>query len=298
MNDRELSENIGIKMSTITSIKNRLRASGVFRKANIPAYQRFGYSVVSLSSTRARTALSPAFDKGPAGSTAIFGVQDPLGALVMAYHKGFHEFKTFEAAVDGWDHQLFSLAGARRIVEFDFTNSVNKAFFGNRFDAGEGMSANEGFYDLRKKVERSLLGPLIRMPDANSLKITKATGVSRQTVYKIRERFRKKGLINRTTLVDPRVLGLGLISAVVLELKDGRKGAIPDRTARDIERIARPVWFQAFRGTCVLLACHVDYDGFARETDLLRKLKEVARLNAQIFGLKDGDLRYRFELTD
>ena len=292
--DREVGRALGLKMSTLTAIKNRLRRAGMYRKANIPAYHRLGYSVLSLSSIRAPTTLDHAFGNAPTGSLVVFGLQDPLGALVMAYHRGLYEFKGFEAVLDGWDHQLFPLTGARHRSQFDFTNSVNKASFGNRFDAGEGPIAREGLYELRTKIENRVLGAFIRTPEANALMISKASGVTRQSVIKIRDRLRRKGLIHRTALVDPKALGLGLGSAAVLDLK----GTISDAAARDIERTARPFWFQSFGSTCVLLACHADYDGFASEVNRLGRLKGIAKLNARVFGLKDGELRYRFELAD
>ena len=50
--DRELAKALGLKMSTVTAIKNRLKRRKAYRKANIPAYNRLGYMLLSTSMTR------------------------------------------------------------------------------------------------------------------------------------------------------------------------------------------------------------------------------------------------------
>jgi len=46
-NDRQISETAKINQSTVTSCKNRMRGTGICRKAYFPAYNRLGYPIVS-----------------------------------------------------------------------------------------------------------------------------------------------------------------------------------------------------------------------------------------------------------
>ena len=62
LNDRELSEQVAVKLSTVTAIKNRLKSRGYFMTVRVPQLQRLGsieiaghLSALSASSTHAST---------------------------------------------------------------------------------------------------------------------------------------------------------------------------------------------------------------------------------------------------
>jgi hypothetical protein len=49
LNDRQLSETIAIKMSTVTAIKNRLKDMGYFMSVRVPKLQNLGAEMLSIA---------------------------------------------------------------------------------------------------------------------------------------------------------------------------------------------------------------------------------------------------------
>ena len=47
-NDREIAERIGINLSTVTAIRQRLRKNGYFRTIRVPMLQNFGCELLSI----------------------------------------------------------------------------------------------------------------------------------------------------------------------------------------------------------------------------------------------------------
>jgi hypothetical protein len=310
MNDRELSENIGIKMSTITSIKNRLRASGVFRKANIPAYYRLGYTLLSASMTGTDLGDADVQGGGLPGTAAVFRVRDPLGCFVLAVHKGYEDYRTFADRLDNiagngsdrhcgpWHHHIYVLRDGERVVEFDFTNAVSTAFRSNVSDRHPAVRLDGEPYEVRRKVVRKALSTLIAMPEAQAISLVGPIGLTRQSITKTMHMLRRKGIIGRSALVDPRAIGMELVAVTKLRFAgDGTKkknGAALRKAIDSIEGVVRPFWYFVFGEDHILLSCHANYDTFVGTMAEIRKIKGVGGLRSKIFGTRGGNVRYGF----
>ena len=144
-NDREIAEAEKMKMSTVTACKNRLKLKGIFQKAYYPSYCRLGYPVVSFSQLkieRPSEAVLKALAKcqdvvvNEDNKTVItFMVYDPLNAFVIANHMDYTSFMDFERLFgqdSNWSHELYTMEGATKVVDFNYTNIVNKLFFPDR----------------------------------------------------------------------------------------------------------------------------------------------------------------------
>jgi hypothetical protein len=308
MNDRELFENIGIKMSTITSIKNRLRASEVFRKANIPAYHRLGYTL--LSASMIRMDLGDADVQGGVlpGTAAVFSVRDPLGCFVLALHKGYEDYRTFTDRLDRiagnrsdrhcgpWHHHIYVLRDGERVVEFDFTNAVSTASRSNGLDRHPAVRLDGEPYEVRRKVVRKALSTLIAMPEAMAISLVGPIGLTRQSITKTMHMLRRKGILGRSALVDLRAIGMELVAVTRLRFAgDGQKGRQASGKAfSDIERIMRPFWYFVFGEDHILLSCHANYDTFVGTMTEIRKIKGVSGLRTHVFGMRGGNMGYGF----
>jgi DNA-binding MarR family transcriptional regulator len=314
--DRELSGAIGIKMSTLTAIKNRLKRMGAYRKAYIPAYHRLGYTLLSVSMTRMAIGNADVQGGGLPGTVAVFSVRDTLGCFVLALHKGYEDHQVFVDKLDGiagsrdgseglrgpwghsWHHDIFVLRNGRRLVEFDFTNAVNKVFYPDEVDGHSAARLDDESYVMRRKVVPGVLRALIAMPEANALALVKPTGYTRQSITKTTDMLRCEGIINRATLVDLNTMGMELVAVTMLRIADDgtkkKSQPAPEKAISNIERAIRPFWYFVFGEHHVLLSCHANYDQYMATMAEVQKIGGVTGLRTRVFGTRSGDVRYGF----
>jgi hypothetical protein len=313
-NDRLLSRSSGFKMSTITAIKNRLKKGGLFRKANIPAYHRLGYTLLSTSMTKMDIGDADMQGGGLPGTAVVFTVRDPLGCFVLAVHKGYEDHQAFTDMLDGitggkegskchhgpWHHDIFVLRNGRRVAEFDFTNAVGRAFQLDEFDNHPPVSLDGEQYKMTRKVIPKVLRGLLAMPEALAIALVKPTGVTRQSITKTMYLLKRDGIIGRTTLVDLKTMGMELVTVMKLRIDDGGTKGKGRKTLgkaiSNIETIVRPFWYFVFGDDHILLSYHANYDQYMESMAEISRIRGVAGLRTHVFGTRGGNVRYRFEV--
>jgi DNA-binding Lrp family transcriptional regulator len=314
--DRELSGAIGMKMSTLTAIKNRLRHARAYRKANIPAYHRLGYTLLSVSMTKMAIGDADVQGGGLPGTVAAFSARDPLGCFVLALHKGYEDYQALANTLDGiagsrdgsedtrgswhhsWYHDIFILRKGYRVVEFDFTNAVNKVFYPDEVDGHSAARLDDEPYELRRRIVQKVFWALVEMPGSLAKSLAKSTGVTRQSIKKILGKLRKDRIIERATLLDLKAMGMELVAVTMLRIADGgtkkKSQPAPEKAISDIESIVRPFWYFVFGEDHILLSCYTNYDQYMETMAAVSKMKGVAGLRTRVFGTRGGDVGYGF----
>lgn len=279
-NDRELSESLDIKVSTVTAIRRRLRRADYFLTRRIPMMNRLGWEILAAGYGR----LSPT-----RGAAATARLRDLMG----------DRFPTVFHLADAPDHFLF-LAVAQDYTAFardleDLRYAMHKAgildeaplqtavlpvgltVIGNFFDFGQVLAIAFGMeervplrlepekvgdIELTRKETDVLVG-LVRFPELADKAVAAKIKASRQAVSKMRREFEAIGLLRTAHLPNIRALGFELYGSVFSRFAPGATVA----ARRDgIERVLRstPNFFHAASNSdAILLGAVRSYEHFS-----------------------------------
>ena len=227
LNDRELSELLGVKVSTVTAIRRRLRHADYFATRRVPMMHRLGWELLVGGS--ARLDLTQ-------GSQSIPRLRDLLKdrfpalfhVVASADHLSFLGFaQNYTAARKEVDELRTALDRAKLLGDgdvelsaFPMSLSILPAFFDYShslalaFDIEDRLSfkmdhAKSGDIELTRK-ETEVLKGLVRFPELSDKALAQRVKVSRQAVSKMRREFEGEGLIRTVRVPNLRLLGFEL----------------------------------------------------------------------------------------
>ena len=233
-NDRQLADRIRLKMSTVTSIRNRLRKEGYFRTVKIPYLERIGGELLVVSYTR----LNPLRSKEEmqrvlrevtgSADEMFFAFADQFGMLSFSLCRNYTDAwacagRIPQALSDrgllGRDHcpddvSLFPLDPGRFLKFFDFSRLL-----GTRFGleaperaAGNDIRTDTGSPRRLRRFEKKVYLGLTRYPELSDNGVARKTGVSRQSVSKLRRRFESEMLLVQARVPDIFKMGSEIVS--------------------------------------------------------------------------------------
>ncbi len=227
LNDRELSELLSVKVSTVTAIRRRLRRADYFVTRRIPMMNRLGWELLvggharldlaqgSQVLPRLREALK---DRMP----SLFHVSasaDHLAFLAFArnYTEARGEVNEMRQTLDRakllgtGDVRMSALPASLSTlpVFFDYSHALALAFEIEDRVAAKLDRARVGDLELTRK-ETEVLKGLVRFPELSDKALAARVRVSRQAVSKMRREFEAEGLVRTARIPNLRLLGFDL----------------------------------------------------------------------------------------
>lgn len=291
LNDRELSETLDIKVSTVTAIRRRLRRADYFVTRRLPMMHRLGWEILAAGHGR----LSPA--KG--GTTAvrlkeilgdrfpcIFYLSDsPDHFLFLASAPDYTTFKR------DLEELRFALYRADLLTDGDVQTNVlpiGLSVLPNFFDFSHVLALAFGIEDrtafrveptkvgdiVLTRKETEVLKGLVRYPEMSDKAVAQKIKASRQAVSKMRREFEEGGLLRTVRLPNVRTLGFELYAAAFTRFAPF---ATIKARADLIEKVLRmtPQFFYATCGSdSLLLGALKSYEHFSSLRTSLEKAYE------------------------
>jgi len=226
-NDRQLSETLHIKMSTVTAIKNRLKRQGLFQAVRVPYMYPLGCEIVSMCYAR----LNPLIPHQTMVKTmskvlselpeCVWAVTDPANFLAVTVSKNYTDIKRcVETAfnqfieADFLEHDTFEMThypfGQSAFFRyFDYAPLIQDTFGLEFKEPGRPIVTGQDKPVERHltRIERKTLLGLVKFPDLLDNSVAKKIGVTRQSVTKMKKRFEREGLL--MSLKTPNVSMLG-----------------------------------------------------------------------------------------
>ena len=211
LNDIELSSKTGIKRSTITAIRNRLRKENFYKTVAIPNFPRFGCKLLGVLYGR----FNPETPREARESAQTFQEKIEHPELVFARSTDTEVVAIYLAR---------NLADIRRVQDrfiidyksHNFLEEVNQVFYplemcdvSSFFNYSPLLSklfglpleeVNKNFWTNFEpanltKTEKIILLTFVKYPDKSNIEISKITGKTRSTVSKIRKELIDNGLV-------------------------------------------------------------------------------------------------------
>jgi len=300
--DRQLSEQTGLKISTVTAIRNRLRRQGCFRTVRIPHLERIGGELLVVSYTRLNP-LRPKDemqrvlrDVAGGAEDVFFAFADQFGMLAFSLCRNYTDAWTGAERIPQMlsdrgalspdrsrpEVSLFPLDQTRFLRFFDFSGFLGASLGLEHGGAAAQPNLRTDSAPPRRltRLEKKIYLGLTRYPELSDNGVAKRIGAARQSVSKLRKRFESERLLVQAQMPDMLRMGAEMISVAWYEFGPGvslsmrRKGM--EWSLREL-----PAVFQ-------LAGIH---DGMAillerRFEDLQRHLAEAAR-----FYMEKGLLR-------
>ncbi len=226
--DKKISEVSGVKASTVSAIKRRLKEEDLFRSITIPAISKIGYELIMVSYGR----FSPTADKK--AKEAYFGeinedknifyaVEGGNIVFILSAARNYSEVKkTIDSYTyflnahnladnSDWHFLLFPFEVSKLINYFNY-HHILAQLFGMDDTADVDVAYEDSTpYHLSKKEKQALYG-MIRFPDKNDIDVAREMGLSRQGFANMKNRFKEIGLVSKQNVLNLQKLGMDILA--------------------------------------------------------------------------------------
>jgi DNA-binding MarR family transcriptional regulator len=242
LNDRNLARQVGLKLSTVTAIRNRLKKAGAYSSVRIPLMAGVGCELFCISYYRLTFARPPE-EVSKALKEAIdevkpvfFAVADKFQLLTFAFcrdyseaHAASEQIRETLASMDILNARsvsniraFYPLKSAKLLNLFDFSKIMRR-----RFGLGGGESQPElppekdVLPRVLSKIERKVYAALVQNAGIVDNAVAGRIGVTRQSVTKIRKRLEADKLLVNVKIPDLNLMGSEIMAFAHYKLAPG-----------------------------------------------------------------------------
>ena len=241
-NDRVLSKKIGLKMSTVTAIRNRLKRAGTYSSVRIPLLARVGCELLAISYYRLTFARPPE-DVSRVLNEAIndvapvfYAVADKFQLLTFAFCKDYTEAHAASEKIRETlaAKEILNARSARNIRAFYPLKSakiINLFDFSMIMRNGFGLCADETARGLPpepdpsprvlSKIEKKVYAALVLSAGIVDNAIAGQIGVTRQSLTKIRKRLEADKLLVNVKIPALNIMGSEIMAFAHYKLAPG-----------------------------------------------------------------------------
>ena len=230
--DTELSKEINIKSTTLTSIKKRLSGQGYFRKLTIPMLNLLGSELLAVIYTQFNPVIP--LEERIKTTKKTIEVFDEIFYSVGEQDKGFsismsknysnigriNDIRTETFGKVGLLEEeypneiIFPFENSCINRFFDFSRMLNNFFSINDEEINmshEGCFPEINNIDLSDK-EKKVYSAIVENPDSTTQKIGDLVGFSRHTISRMKKQFFNDGLLKQIVVPDLKKLGFEILA--------------------------------------------------------------------------------------
>lgn len=242
LNDRELARTLGLKISTVTSIKNRLKRAGIFRVLRQPAFHRLGCELISVGILHFNPLLQPA-DLAKLGRVigndfpdVLFCAGDRRRGICISVHRNYTEARETDDSLyrilsekgylDNYNLRFhyFPFSQTHLLAYFNFSRILHTLLdipVQDEVLPPAEFAASTPTPHLTP-LEKKIFLALVEQPDRVDSAVAKTLGVSRQTVTKARRHLLDEGLYTPLKKPDLRRLGAEVLGVIYAKFNPAR----------------------------------------------------------------------------
>jgi len=299
LTDKQLSNELKIKQSTVTSIRNRLKNNGFFRKLIIPRLQNMGCQMLVTIYT-SFSPLIPLEERVEITGSTI-EVFEEIFFSVGEQDKGFSLSLSKDYATIGKINDIRTQTfGGRGLLEEEYPNMVVFPFdisriyrffdfapllkksFNLKFDDKEDL-VNLAFRQTKNTeltdTGKNVFCMMISYPDSSDENIGRELGVSRHTVSRLRRGFENNNLIRKIHLPDLKKFGFEILVFYHIRFDPRNPPNIENDEAAMLMSNSS-IFFASRQFEAVMISVYSDYDDFKSDsmniTQLLKQNRWIA----------------------
>ena len=228
LKDRELSEQLGVKHSTLTSIRRRLQQKRYFRTIRLPYLQHFGCELLAVIHTHFNPVIplqkrvDITEEKIEAAEELFFSIGEfekgfslslaenytAIGKINDVRTETFGKLGLLEKNYP--TEAIFPFAASRIYRFFDYAPLIK-----NRFNL-DGNPRCDFIWPPDhvhlSSTERRVLYGLVKHPNESDKTLAAILGVARQTVSRLRKQFEEQGYLAQMRIPNLRQLGFEILA--------------------------------------------------------------------------------------
>lgn len=292
LNDSELSEQLDVKLSTLTSIKRRLATEGYYRSLMVPLVNRLNCELLAIIYMQFNPVI-PLKERLETTKRTI-EVFDEIFFSVGEEEKGFsmslsqnytnigriNEIRTETFGKLGllekeYPHEVIFPFETSHIHRFFDFSCVLEKLFGLKENTGT-MQSSELFRNINPveltEKEKKVYSALVEHPTSTTQQIGQLVGMSRHTVARMKKNFFEDGLLQLFTLPNLKKLGVDILTFYHISFNPHKAPSTQELSALDS---ASTVFFASRKFEAVLLSAYPTYQEYKEdEMNKIRFLKE------------------------
>ena len=292
MTDKELSDKLNMKHSTVTSIRLRLKENEYLRKLILPKLKNLGCEMLVVIYTNF-SPLIPLLERIDITGKAI-EVFEEIFLSVGEQDKGFSLSLSKDYATIGRINDIRTQTfGGRGLLEEEYPNLIVFPFEISKiyrfFDFAPLLSRSLNLeVELENQIENIDFGSsedivfsdteknaycmLISYPELSDSDIGRELGVSRHTISRLRRKFEKSNLMRKLTLPNFVKLGFEILTFYHIRF-DPRNP--PNMEADEAASLMSnsTVFFASRRFESVMISIYKNYDDY--KTDMMNIMQLV-----------------------
>ncbi len=290
LNDRQLSDKIGVRMSTLNAIKNKMKRMDLIFDRIVPNVEILDYELLSVNWTQLSRMVK---DKGDVSHLKNLFLNHPNTYTAMIFgdtlfylslYKNYTHFKISEDQImsglkdrglfleNRWHSTLYPLTISSLTKNFDYTAVLERAFsIGPKGNPEKGnaefslQKAKDKIYHLSKK-EKMILKGILEAPDLPDNKIASNLDTTRQAVARHKKELLDLGVIKKTRVIDYGKLGFNILCLVEATYE---RNDPSNRKGPDVRSLHLPSFFAVYGGSeTISLSLFRDFDQFTKNRQL------------------------------
>jgi DNA-binding MarR family transcriptional regulator len=285
--DKQLSEKLSLKHSTVTSIRHRLKEGEYLRKLITPKLQGMGCEMLVVIYTHF-SPLIPLLERIDITGKTI-EVFDEIFLSVGEQDKGFSLSLSQDYATIGKINDIRTQTfGVRGLLEEEYPNTVVFPFEISKiyrfFDFAPLLRSNFNL-GLEEEVkienidfgnseeitfsdtEKNAYCMLVSYPESSDSSIGRELGVSRHTISRFRRKFEEKNLMSKFILPNFVKLGFEILTFYHIRFNPRNPPNMDNNEAASLMSDSA-VFFASRRFEAVMISIYKDYDDY--KTDIMR----------------------------
>ncbi|KYK22549.1 hypothetical protein AYK24_01785 [Thermoplasmatales archaeon SG8-52-4] len=288
LHDKQLSNILGLKHSTVTTIRHRLKKNEYFRKLIVPKLQSMGCEMLVAIYTHF-SPLIPLGERIDITEKAI-EVFDEIFLSVGEQDKGFSLSLSKDYATIGKINDIRTQTfGGRGLLEEEYPNTVIFPFeiskiyrffdysslLKNCFKLNLDLDIESNFeivdfisnQNVISDTEKNVYCMLVSYPELSDSEIGRDLGVSRHTVSRLRRKFEKNNLMKKISIPNLVKLGFEILTFNHIQFNPKNPPNM-DNDEAALLMSDSTVFFASRRFEAVIISIYKDYEDY--KTDMMR----------------------------
>jgi DNA-binding MarR family transcriptional regulator len=294
LKDKQLSEKLNVKPSTVTSIRHRLKKNEFFKSLWMPLLQNIGCEILAVIYTNFNPLIN--LDERVKITSEAIEIFEEIFLSIGEQDKGFSlSFSKDYTTIERINEIRTQLFGKLGLLEDEYPNMVLFPFETSKiyrfFDfspllrsffklkvANDTVKGEIGFKNDNKKLlsdsEKKVYYAVVKYPDLLDNDIGIKLGISRHTVSRLKKKFIDESLLRRLNLPNIKKLGFKILA--FYHIKFNPKSS-PDLDEDEVLCLISDstIFMASKRFETVLLSVYANYDDYKSDkTRIIRLLKE------------------------
>jgi DNA-binding MarR family transcriptional regulator len=298
LTDKELSEKLNLKHSTVTSIRHRLKKDGLIRKLIVPHLQNINCQMIVVIYTNF-SPLIPLQERIEITGKTI-EVFEEIFFSVGEQDKGFslsfsHDYATV-GRINDIRTQTFGSRGlleeqypAMVVFPFDISKIYRFFDFAPLLRKSFGLSMDDTETEKRlnfvhtgniavSDTEKNVFCMMVSYPEMSDSDIGREIGVSRHTVSRLRRGFEERDLVGKIYLPNLKKLGFEILAFYHIRF-DPRNPPHIENNEAEFLMSDSTVFFACRMFEAVMISVYQNYDDY--KTDMM-KIMQILKENRWI----------------